>query len=664
MSGPGDDEPPPPDAEPEGGEEAVGAALDEGAQKPVISAEDLQEAVAKVFSMAEEKKKRANDKRREQKAARRPSRDEALEGAFKPFPMDGKAPVRPLGVIGSEYHFLDALNQHVVKSADKLSQNGIDDLFKTEKAMRWALENYTRITQEGKVTVDRDLLKRSIMAACGDANDGTAFDSAGRIKGVGAWLDEGGQLIWHMGDALMVQTGGSWREAPVGMREGGRLIFPAGTPQPRPLDNVELAAGKSVEQRAGDFLELLNSWSWKGGELDARLLLGWIVCSQASGALKWRPNAWVTGDWGWGKSTIHTIIKALCGGDDAIVQAADATAAGIWQTLRSRSLPVALDEVEASADNTKKEQVLELARESASGATKLRGTGEHTGISFAINSCFFFSSIVMLPMKPQDKSRTIILELGPFPSGAKQPAIDRDDLLLTGRAFRRRILDIWPTLDAHLQPWWKAIFEATNEPRCADVFGTALAFQHAVLHENPADASDVDEWVKVLGPRLAELLTESGRDHDEMVGHLATMQLESWEKGQRFTVRQYAWAAAGWPEALEKYEADDDRSATVPEKLDRKKCNGVLAKYQMRVVRPREGEHQNKQFLAIAFKGRSLGGLFFKTRWQGGAWVQSALRVPGSFKAKQRIDGPAEWAVLVPVEALLGERPAAGDGMP
>jgi hypothetical protein len=344
----------------------------------------------------------------------------------------------------------------------------------------------------------------------------------------------------------------------------------------------------------------------------------------------------------------------------------------VWQNLNSRAIPVALDEVEADADNEKKQQVIDLMRQSASGMVLLRGTGEHAGHSFAVYAAFLFSSILVLPLKPADRSRIVMLELGPLPPGKPEPLIDDAALIHAGRAFRRRLMLIWSTLDQHLKPWWDAIYAATGQQRCADVYGIVLAMQHAVLHGLPAEDSDCQEWVPLIALRLRELLTETGRDHDQMLVHLMSQQLETWDKGEKLTGRQLAWSAAGWPIRQadnQRLEADDERSSTLPDRMesDGKRSNAVLVKHGLRVVRIRDGENAGRQFLAVANRSQGLNRLFYRTRWHDGVWSQAAKRVPGSHTRKVRFDGPPELAILVPLEteSVLGPRPQLeDDGVP
>lgn len=579
---------------------------------------------------------------------------------FKPLPSD--CPVIPLGTDGSTYYFIDSLGQFIAKEAAELGQNGIDDLFKTKLAQRWADANYPRLSQHGTLQgIDRDLLKRALIAACGEASSGGTFEPMQRVRGVGAWRDDDGRLVWHMGDQVVTwDTDGMARPRDPGMI--GELVYPMGARQPRPLPVGDAPASTwnhaddSWTGAAGELLMLFRRWNWSRGELDARLHLGFTACAIASGALQWRPSEWFTGDWSNGKSELQRMsYTAMGGARRSVVQSDDASGAGIWQRLGFRSLPVAIDELEADVDNRRRNAVVELMRRAASKGTLLRGGSDHKSVEFTVTSCFMFSSILRLPLPPQDLSRLILLELQPLAGGRGRFRWDEARVGVIGQAFRRRVIDAWPRWDELMAPWWDYL-SANIGNRSADVFGTVLAMQHAMLHDGPADPSDVEELASPLVPDIKRLMEAAGRDHDQMLGKLGSSLIEPWDKGQRYTVRQLAAIAADLrPTEMEQKQLDRDERTLLPSEITPDKAQDGLMRVGLRVVRPRLDDRPRTPHMAIAVSHAGLDRIFAGTRWQGGVWVQAAKRVPGAFDSKQRIDAGPQWCVCVPIAALLGE---------
>lgn len=588
--------------------------------------------------------------------SRRKKKDKAPKVPRAYIELGEDCPVRPLGVNGSEYYFLDAIDQLVVKHADKLGQNGIDDLFKHSQAQRWADANFGRVGEGGIINgIDRDLLKRALIARCGDLSINGVFDPSGRVRGDGGWKDETGRLVFHAGDTVLVADAqGHLHERRPGIHD--HLIYPKGNRQMRPA--AEAIAGEHGP--AAELLKLLSSWQWKRRKtgLDAMLMLGWLTLAPIGGALRWRPSMWVTGDMATGKSTLQEVIFNVQGGRSGIIQAADATGAGIWQALKFRSLPVALDEVEASTNNERKEAIINLMRISASGAQLRRGGSDHHAVEFNVFAPFLFSSINVLPLPPQDISRLALLELDELPRGVPRPKIDGGRLAQIGAALRRRVINAWPRWEEQLAPWREAIGKEFAA-RTADTFGFLLAMAHLALCDEPAHGDVVEETVAPLIPSLREWQAVAGKDHELMLNHLGTWQLEPFDRREKFSVRHMVYWASTRALPASQIPTDGEDGRVFAERyglhIERAKAGRALRQHGLAVVRARKEGEEGKEYLAVAFRHAALARIFRGTKWQDGVWRQSALRAPGAVSRKVRIEGPVEGAVLVPIDVLLGE---------
>lgn len=556
-------------------------------------------------------------------------------------------PVRALGVQGSKYYFLDAIDQLVEKDADKLGQNGIDDLFKHSRAQRWADANFARTGEGGMISgIDRDLLKRALIAKCGDLSEHGVFDPSGRVRGDGGWRDEAGRLVLHLGDTVVTfDYNGKAHEGRPGVRD--QFIYPKGARQIRPA--TEAIAGE--RGAAAELLMLLSSWQWKRGMLDAQLSLGWQVAAAVGGALRWRPSMWTTGDAGTGKSTLLEVMSHVQGGRAGMIKAASATGAGIWQALKFRSVPVILDEVEAGKDNAKKAQLVELMKISSSGDLLRRGGADHHAIEFNVYSPFHFTSINMLPLAPEEISRMALLELNDLPKGMPRPVVNPKRLGEIGGALRRRVIMAWPAWEEHLAPWWEPLGQEFSA-RTADTFGFLLAMAHIALCDTVAHPDTVAETIAPLIPSLREWQAIAGRDYELMLSHLGTWQLEPWDKGRKVTVRQLVHWASSRAKLSSLHPTEGAEAERFGPHIVKTRAGGALRLHGMAVVTPRDkpGEH-----LAIAFRHAGLNRIFRGTKWEDGVWRQSAMRAPNAYSHRVRIEGAAEGAVLVPIAAVLGD---------
>lgn len=565
-------------------------------------------------------------------------------------------PVQPLGVNGSDYYFLDAIDQLNIKNADKLGQNGIDDLFKHSAAQRWADANFGRKGEDGVINgIDRDLLKRALIAKCGDLSENGVFDPSGRIRGDGGWKDETGRLVFHCGDVILVaDSKGRLHERRPGIHD--HLIYPKGSRQLRPADAKDAIAGEHGP--GNELLNMIATWNWKRGVLDAMLALGWQTLAPVGGALRWRPSMWTTGDSGTGKSTLLEVYQGVQGGDRGMIRAANATGAGIWQSLGFRSLPAVVDELEAGKNNEAKASLIDLMKISSSGDKLRRGGSDHKSVEFNAYSPFHFSSVLILPLAPEEINRMALLELQDLSPAQRlnRPRIDQGRMAQIGAALRMRMALAWPRWEEHLAVWQEPIAKEFTA-RTADTFGFLLAAAHIALCDEVAHPDTVEETIAPLIPSLRQWQEVAGKDYQLMLSHLGTWQLEPWDKGRKITIRSLVhWASARAKSSAEYSNgADAEDVERFGDHLPRGRAAAALRANGLAVISSRKGDDQGTEYLAIAYRHSSLARIFRGTKWQDGVWRQSATRAPGADTRKVRIEGGAEGTVCVPIAAILGE---------
>ena len=225
-----------------------------------------------------------------------------------------------------------------------------------------------------------------------------------RIRGRGVWRDC---------DSIIVNTGDSFFEN--GKREElqnykSKNFYIAG----RPFDlQSEKATDIDTNIKIRKIFDMINL---KNGDLDRDLLFGWIIASQISGILKWRPHLWVSGASGSGKSDIQNFIVAPLLGSRAIYPEAGTTEAGIRQALQSDALSVIYEEAEANSQSKaqKIEAILELARTASSSSKRgaiYKGSAGGAVTNFKVRSCFYFTAIQPSLQNKADISRVSVIEV-------------------------------------------------------------------------------------------------------------------------------------------------------------------------------------------------------------------------------------------------------------
>lgn len=583
---------------------------------------------------------------------------------FKRLPED--CPVIPLGLNGDLYSFLDANGQLIERSASWLNQIGIDALFTSETSRAWLEENYPRIGEGGRVNgIDREAIRASLMVACGELSKGGVFQSREMVRGAGAWSSRTGDTLWwHEGDKLRVRTlEEKPRELALGRHAG--FVYPLSQLQPSP--EVEGCTADGTDSAAEEVLALLRKWRWERGDLDATLMLGWICCAMVGGALAWRTAGWVLGPPGSGKSTLQRIIRALLGGDLAIIAGELASAASTWQRMERMALPVLMDELEADADNRAKMGLVELMRQAASGGLISRGGADHKPLVFRMRSSFLFSSVNPLPLQPQDETRLVKYELLPLPEGDAEPDVDLDRIELLGRRLRARLMHYWPQWKGHLRPWWDAINKGVGKQgqRAADTYGTVLAMAHMMQFETLPDDSDLNRYLDELVPAIKLKAEQTGSDSERMLKRLCAKAIKVEEGEYRATasMRALIYIAADRFKPSDLKPNDPDADLMLPN-VSAQAARRILATWGLAVakIRTQKGPDDDGDPLApgtyIAMPlgdHTELSKVFMGTHWQSAGWLTPAKRLEGAGRHKVRFGPKTEWGMCIPLRYVLDD---------
>jgi putative DNA primase/helicase len=234
------------------------------------------------------------------------------------------------------------------------------------------------------------------------SNERLGFFTTSKIRGRGAWYDEG-RVVIHLGDQVLV-NGISHKPD----RVDSEFIYEAGLKMRADIEHP-LSSKEAVR-----FAQLCEVLPWDK-PIYARYLAGWCVLAHIGGALTWRPHAWIVGGKGSGKThTMSCIVRPILGDNCLFVQS-ESTGAGIRQNLAHDALPVLFDEAEGEDQFAvqRMQTILALVRQSSSdtGGVIAKGTPTGKAQSFNVRSCFAFSSINATIIQQSDKSRLTLLEL-------------------------------------------------------------------------------------------------------------------------------------------------------------------------------------------------------------------------------------------------------------
>ena len=547
---------------------------------------------------------------------------DAIDGAE----LYDDCPVKALGesVEGGRFFFLSRSGKVRPLTHRDLTRSGIDSLFVGNTD--WLVATHPQLDRKGNPTDDwdADKARSDLLKRCDGAG---YFDPDRQIRGPGTWRDDDGGLIIHCGDRVLI--GECWEKA--GFVHQGNVYptYPRKMPPPiSPASEADVA----------DLLEFINRWNWRWAEGAGRVLLGWIFASMICGALDWRPHIWVVGGRNRGKTTLQKLVFGILG--DMLFRASDPSGPGIRNTLNGAAVPVALDEVEFDPSNRRAQDCVDLARLASTddqGATYRANTtgGSH---SWNVRACFYFTSIIKAPMKPQDRQRITVLDIDKIK--------DRKEKQYVAQKIRR-FAELAPALHARMIAGFDRfqenmiIFdEAMSDQfsgRVADQFGTMLAVAETMLSDTPADLDDVKAFLREIDiePHVDD---DDMEEAEECLNWLLSWPADLWRSGERQTIGSLILTAI---EGL----SGETRKA--------------LPRLGVKLL-PRTGR---PTYLAVASHHNNLHRVFDETKFAKRGWVDPLKEFNKGVPLKSvNFAGAHSRAVLIPIEVIKRKDEDGDDG--
>lgn len=404
-------------------------------------------------------------------------------------------PVIPLGREKDTFFFLD-VNGSVAELDAKSSGKGpIGSLFAGRSGfLEWAWPRWSKGTKDNPSTVigwQADDARQELMNACAFLGH---FSMEDQVRGRGAWAALDGSLIFHKGDSVWID--GKWR----GLGRHGEHIYSGRKKIGRWSLRKQPASGDDAPGPL--LLDLLRSFNWDRGELDARLMLGWVMTARVGGALHRRPVAFVTGAEGSGKSTLQWILRLVMG--RALIKSSNTTQAGIYQKLGQDSVAIMVDEMGDKEDGRVAAKILELARICYSGDSMQRGGQDGVGKEFTLNSSFLGSSIAKPATTSQDDSRMAVMMLRERDVAGGKLTVSEPELEGIGAGLLRRWFDWWDRWPELQHRFREALIAAGQDDRACDTFAPLAAACHLALSDDYPTEIDLEMWQAWLGADVLE----------------------------------------------------------------------------------------------------------------------------------------------------------------
>jgi hypothetical protein len=540
-------------------------------------------------------------------------------------------PVQPLGCNAGIYYYLDGLYSFRTLEAPEHSRSNIMSLFAGHEG--YLLTKYGRTDKRGfhNGGLHTDMVANVLMAAC--AEIGT-MDPAEQVRGVGAWTDSNGGLVLHCGDHVWID--GEFKKP----GRYGDHVYPSCPGTLRP------AREPQKNDVAEELLTILNTWNWQS-PLHAYLTLGFMAQGFVAGAVPWRTHLYVDGEAGSGKSTLQRLIRGVF--HRWCLDTTDTTAAALYQLMQGRAQPVLIDEFEPGDNPMRKQATLQALRQASSGGRVSRGGDQHVGRTFSVQFPALLTSIVTIPLPPQDESRIVRARLDPVQPGTMVPNLSLARLSELGTKLMRRLLDQWPRFGDTFAAYRGALRQyAGFDDRLQDTYGTLLACADLALNDFAPSGDDLHDLASQIAALTAPMQAEKLSDNARCLQHLLDMTIDR-GAGVRRTV-------ASWL-----VEAHADLSVSKSNQLNynvdntQQPAQDALAGIGLRLV-----EIAPDMFgLFVANTHPALTRIYMDTSWPGkagaaGAWRDVLRRIPGAVAhGPTRLGGAIHRGTLVPLNGFI-----------
>jgi len=301
-----------------------------------------------------------------------------------------------LGYNGDFYYFYKKGNQTIVK----VKSVNVDVKFiKTLETGDYWAKKYSNNSKDmfGKIAQD-------LREECESLG---TYSETERDRSVGFWRD-GTDFVYHDGEQIYSSKTKDRKDLfTYSMESDDKMVYTSS-----PKLNLKLGATLSANEKE-TIKEFIESFKWRTDGY-AKIALGWAFVSPLGGLLEWRPNIWIKGNSGSGKTTVSNALKSLCMVDQRFKNDGGTTEAGLRNKLNNTAFGAFLDEFESEnkIGKQKKQDIALLVRLASDGGSVTHGVSNFGGAAtYTIKNCFCMVSIAVGLEQKADLNRFSILEL-------------------------------------------------------------------------------------------------------------------------------------------------------------------------------------------------------------------------------------------------------------
>jgi hypothetical protein len=570
---------------------------------------------------------------------------------FEPTP-EGTCPLVCLGHADGEFHFLDLVGQRrSLKARALVSRGDLVSLFLGDT--RWLFQWFpqiVRVTREvdGQKVIEDEVrgfavskAGERLMVMCRKAG---LFGPHVALRGPGVWAAADGAPVVHCGDVVMIE--GQWRET--GFRLGDqvwtsapRRVRPGAEFEGDPLPMNAEGFVASAEVARGIQASIDELWSFRlaGSSI---VCLGLAAVGYYGVAARWRPNGYLVGGTGSGKSMLLQLLRAMVPGSEF---STDTTKAGLEAAINGRPTPVFLDEAgDRQGHGAAMLLDVVLSATGGDGTRGHRGAGDGASRTFSAACSVIMAAVSPPTMGPQHRDRFTIVQLvkpgaGEDNRAGMEAATKRAATvapLLWGRA-----LQAWPRWEVAREAFREALTRAGCAARELDQIGPILAGWWVLVEDGVPSPAEADSSVAAIAAFV--------RDAAEIAG----------DDGPRRVVRFLASTTIQRDRStdIEQIGVLVDRVWTAINEGEREGAQRLLERFGIRVVRASDAMTANGKMIPRGDLGdgawfsrsaETLRRLFVGSPFEGDRWAYELGRLESALESRRSVrvggvSGPAIW---------------------
>lgn len=374
----------------------------------------------------------------------------------------------------------------------------------------WLDAMYPKFNNKGEVvgTDDRKFVS-DLMAACAEVG----LYREDRARAGGVWLEDGHLVV--NSDTVFSPT------LPNVDRVTRRHVYI----KTRDL-GIEPGTPVATVKDCENVLQTFSSFGFKKTS-DALMLLGIMMLAYVPGALKWRPQVFIHGDGGSGKTTLMKLLSDLAG--EAAFYAVSSTTAGIEVAVGENAISVILDEINSDGEALGK--LMEYLRKGATGGDLHQSTKDRKAKRFVMRGVGIVAGVTPPQMDSMDESRFIKLSIENVDKkGQKKGSLltSPDLANYIGKRLFARMLNRWDEF-VTLQ---EAVFDLLDgSSRMSDVFSPVIAAAYIATHDTPC--TDAAAYIAQFDMEEDVERMKAISETDDFMNHLLGVEIELEIDGRR-----------------------------------------------------------------------------------------------------------------------------------